>query len=203
MTKPWPRLWAITDASLADEVIAARAEAACAAVGPALVVHLRDKARAKDALRPLALELRRITRAHGAMLVVGDRRTLAEDVGADGFHGPCEGPPPAGMRWSLPAHDDEEARAAAARGAHAILVSPIFATPGKGTPRGVDAIASARAAAPGLAVYALGGVKAENAAECVRAGADGVAAIRAIFGAEDAGAAARALLEAAAREVGR
>lgn len=90
------------------------------------------------------------------------------------------------------AHDDDGVRAASEAFASAALVSPIFATPDKGASRGVAALASARAIVDAarrprrLLVYALGGVTAANAAACAEAGADGVAAIRALYEAASA-----------------
>lgn len=81
---------------------------------------------------------------------------------------------------SVPAHSDDDVSAAARDGASAVLVSPIFETPGKGPARGVGALTSARVAGSGLSIYALGGVDATNAASCIASGADGVAVIRAI-----------------------
>ncbi|HEY8075187.1 MAG TPA: thiamine phosphate synthase, partial [Labilithrix sp.] len=78
----------------------------------------------------------------------------------------------------------EDVIAAAREGASAVYVSPIFATPGKGAPRGLDAIRRARELAGDMLVYALGGVDASNAAACITAGADGVALIRAFFDAD-------------------
>ena len=46
-----------------------------------------------------------------------------------------------------------------------------------------------------FAIYALGGVGRTNAEECVLAGADGVAAIRALLLASDPGAEARAIYD--------
>lgn len=60
--------------------------------------------------------------------------------------------------------------------ADAVLLSPIFASPGKGAPLGLSAIAPAAQRKP---VIALGGVTASNAAACLASGAAGVAAIRA------------------------
>ncbi len=85
---------------------------------------------------------------------------------------------------SVPAHTDEDVAAAAREGATAVYVSPIFATPGKGAPRGLDALRRARELAGAMHVYALGGVDATNAASCIAAGADGVALIRAFFDAD-------------------
>jgi thiamine monophosphate synthase len=42
-----------------------------------------------------------------------------------------------------------------------------------------------------LPIVGIGGITADNAADCVKAGADGVAVVSAIAGAKDPGAAAR------------
>jgi thiamine-phosphate pyrophosphorylase len=99
-----------------------------------------------------------------------------------------------GGRWiSVPAHDDRDVSDAAAGGATAVYVSPIFETPNKGAPRGLDAIASARELAGETRIYALGGITPENAASCVARGADGVAVIRAVVDAPDPGSALLAI----------
>jgi thiamine monophosphate synthase len=86
-------------------------------------------------------------------------------------------------------------------------VSPIWDTPGAGTvkpaPRGVEALVRARHALDALPsvppmLYALGGVDGSRAASCARAGADGVAVIRALLDAADP-----ALLEQEARLLAR
>lgn len=189
-----PRLWAITEPALGDDELVRRAEIAAATAKGALCIHLRDKARGAEALAPIAARLRAATRAHGAWLAIGDHPALADAVDADAAHGWAgRGARPA---WSVPARSDDDVRRARAAGADVLLVSPIFATPNKGAPRGVGAISSARALAPGLRVYALGGIDATNARACVEAGADGVAVIRALFGAADVAAATRSLLDA-------
>jgi thiamine-phosphate pyrophosphorylase len=74
---------------------------------------------------------------------------------------------------------DEVVRAAG-EGADAAVLSPIFSSPGKGAPLGVEALAAARAAVGArVQLVALGGVTAASAAACFAAGADAVAAIRA------------------------
>jgi thiamine-phosphate pyrophosphorylase len=153
----------------------ARVVRAAAAV-PGFAVQLRDSTDATDdELEPLAAELRAITAAHGALFVVNRRLALARRVSADGFHA-----------WrSAPAHSDAELDAAVAAGATAALVSPIFATPNKGAPRGVGALRAARERAPRTILVALGGVDETNAPLCHAAGADAVAVIRALLDAED------------------
>jgi thiamine-phosphate pyrophosphorylase len=98
--------------------------------------------------------------------------------------------------WTLMValHHDAEITAALALGATAALVSPIFDTPGKGPARGVSALARARALAPGLHLYALGGVTPANARACISAGATGVAVIRALLDAPSPAENWRALL---------
>jgi thiamine-phosphate pyrophosphorylase len=123
--------------------------------------------------------------------------------GLDGVHlgGPLRGKLGSiDAPWiSVPAHTDEDVAEAAHRGASAVYVSPIFATPGKGPARGTDAIERARALAGPTLVYALGGVDASNAEACVAAGADGVAVIRAIAGAPSPVDALRAIDQAVRR----
>jgi thiamine-phosphate pyrophosphorylase len=87
-----------------------------------------------------------------------------------------------------------------------VLVSPVFPSRPPSTleseksPRGVEALGSARREAPrGLAIYALGGVTRDNAARCVAAGADGVALIRGLLSHVEPGSAARAIHDAFAR----
>lgn len=174
-----PRVWAITAPVLSDDELARRVTAACAVGKDALCIHLRDKLRDAARLRPLAVRLREATRAGGSWLAVGDHPALAGEVGADVAHGWAgrAGRAP----WSVPVHTDDDVRRALDVGADVALVSPVFASPGKGSARGLDAIVSARALAPRLALYALGGVDASNARACLDAGADGVAVVRAVF----------------------
>ena len=81
-------------------------------------------------------------------------------------------------------------------GADGALVSAIFASPGKAVGRGVEALRTARTVGGDtFLIYALGGVDRSNAPECVMAGADGVAAIRALLLASDPGAEARAIYD--------
>ncbi len=209
-----------------EEVI----EVAGAALAPgAFAVQLRDKAASRADLARSARALRAVTARVGARLLVNaptiEALDVSADAGADGAHVPCLADRIAGARerlgaaaWiSTPAHTDDGVRVARSAGATMVLVSPIFASPGKGAPRGVDALTRARAcasavtaapadavtatsasavtAAPAdaLVVLALGGVDASRVAACADAGAHGVAVIRALLDAEDAASTARAL----------
>jgi thiamine-phosphate pyrophosphorylase len=86
----------------------------------------------------------------------------------------------------------DEAVAAEALGADYIGAGPVWATPTKpdaGPPLGLDGLA-ALCAAVSRPVVAIGGIDASNAADCLAAGASGVAVVRA---ATDARALRRAM----------
>jgi thiamine-phosphate pyrophosphorylase len=155
------------------------------------VVLLRDKDLPRDERAALARSLRDETRAAGAALVVAADVALAAEVGADGAHLPSDradelmrarsqlGP----TTWlSIACHAPDEVARAARHGASAALLSPIFQSPGKGSPIGIAALREARRLLPlgaSCALVALGGVDRENAKLCLDEGADGVASIRA------------------------
>jgi thiamine-phosphate pyrophosphorylase len=206
-----PPVVLVTDPSVPFAHTCAVVRAAGAALGAGrLLVQLRDKASPEPVVLARALELRAVTRSVDARLVVNGPLAVAAAAAADGVH-LGGAPEPLATRLAaaraalgphalvtVPAHDDDDVRTAQACGVTAVLVSPIFATPGKGPPRGVAALSAARvivgnAAHPWL--YALGGVSAETAATCAAAGADGVAVIRALLGlpVHEVGARAEAL----------
>jgi len=192
------RVTLVTDPRYDEERIVSVVERAAPNVA-GFAVQLRDRTnRTDEELLPFAMRLREITARHGALLVVNRRVELARRIGADGIHAPVsetETETESESAWrSAPAHSDRDVQNARIARVDAVLVSPIFSTPGKGHARGIAAIASARSIAPGLQIIALGGVDPANARSCFAAGASGVAVIRALLDAEDPAAAARALL---------
>jgi thiamine-phosphate pyrophosphorylase len=188
-------------------------DAATALGGHRLLVQLRDKEADEASLLATAQALRAATSELGAQLVINGALAIARQVAADGIHlpgrrsaaemaGACAAAREVLGRAALvtvAAHDDDDVRHATLAGASAILVSPIFETPGKGPARGLDALRAARAIVdaarhdPPLHVYALGGITGANAAACIEAGADGVAAIRALYEGAERGELLRAL----------
>ncbi len=186
-----PRVLQITDtAALPESALFRRLEALAALPEPArraFAVQLRDPDLPGRALLALGARLREATRALGAALVVNDRIDLALALGADGLHlgrrsvtvADARSLLPEGTWISVACHDVPDVARAAALGADAAVLSPIFASPGKGPPIGVDALRAAQEAAPGIQIVALGGVDRAGAEACFAAGADAVAAIRA------------------------
>lgn len=132
----------------------------------------------------------------GARILINDRLDVAFAAGAAGIHLGGEslpvsevarwpaiklgGPVPAGFLIGRSCHSTSEAIAAARDGADYLFFGPVFATPSKqsyGPPQGTRMLAEVCRAVE-VPVLAIGGITEENAAECLRAGAAGMAAIR-------------------------
>jgi thiamine-phosphate pyrophosphorylase len=167
--------------AIVDELETAR----IAVEGGATVVQWR----LKDVPRVDVVERGRATRSlcarFGVPFVVNDDIEAALMLGADGIHlgREDEGAETAkehGLMLGLSATTLEEARAADGR-ADYIGAGPVWATPSKpdaDPPIGLDGLREL-CAGVSTPVVAIGGVDASNAADCIRAGAFGVAVIRA------------------------
>jgi len=158
------------------------AGARAAAGDGATVVQLRRKGASTE-------ELVEAGRGFGdleATFVVNDDVEAALRLGADGVHlgrgdPGAERAVAAGLLLGTSAATIDEARAGEALGAAYVGAGPVWATPTKpdaDPPIGLDGLA-AICAAVSVPVVAIGGVDAANAADCIRAGAAGVAVVRA------------------------
>ena len=108
-------------------------------------------------------------------ILVNGRSDVALAAGADGVHLPATTPREClpGLLVARSCHTLEEVRAAQA---DLVTFGPVFESPGKGEPVGLEAL---REACEGkVPVFALGGVTWENAADCMAVGAEGIAGIR-------------------------
>lgn len=138
-----------------------------------------------------------------ALVFINDRLDVALSAGAAGVHLGGEslragdairwcrdGNAPAGFRIGVSCHSIEDVREAERAGADYVFFGPVFDTPAKrkfGAPQGIAKLAEACSAVR-IPAIAIGGVDASNAAECIRAGASGIAAIRMFQEATDAAA---------------
>ena len=166
-------------------------------------IQVREKDLAADDLLALARRIVAAVRMEGGptRVLVNGPAEVALEAGADGVHLP--GSAMAGAVEEVRAayrhagkeaivsracHDIEEVRAA--RDASLIVFAPVFekvsGSDGEGPGRGVglEILSEACRAAGPVPVIALGGVTRGNAAECVAAGAAGVAGIRLFLGDE-------------------
>jgi thiamine-phosphate pyrophosphorylase len=137
--------------------------------------------------RALARLVRAWIKAGGASVLVNDRADVAIACGAAGVHLRDRSISPASIRRIAPpdfvitvaCHDEAGVMRAADEGADYAVLAPIFAPlskPVTAPPLGVGALRSI-ASKTGIPVIALGGITAENAPQCVEAGAAGVAGI--------------------------
>ena len=144
----------------------------------ATVVQLRLKAPTAE-----VVERGHGFRGLGTLFVVNDDVEAALELGADGVHlGQAdEGADLARARGLLLGRSATTYEEAVAADADYLGVGPIWPTPSKddaAEPLGVGELARICAAVR-IPVIAIGGVDASNAVECIRAGAAGVAVIRA------------------------
>lgn len=105
---------------------------------------------------------------------------------------------PAGRLIGRSCHTLEGAIQAARAGADFITFGPVFDTPSKrgyGPPRGLAELHGVCATVP-IPVFALGGVTVDRIAECIEAGAHGVAMIGTVWDDSDPVAALRRCLDA-------
>lgn len=197
---PLPRLMLVTDRhrTLGRDLVRVVGEALA---GGVRLVQLREKDLAEKEAAAL-LERLLAAAPPGSVLLVNGRPELARRYGV-GLHLPAGVPRPSQLPalWGRAVHGEDEARAALREGPAYILLGNVFPTPSKPgrAGAGMDAVrrvarsCAARGDGP-VALYAIGGIGAENAAEVTAAGAYGVAVCGAILEATEPGAAAAAII---------
>lgn len=155
-------------------------------------VQIREKDLSGRALAEVTGEALRRLPASGRILV-NDRLDVACVAGAAGVHlGEQslrvqqarrfikERKLPADFLVGVSTHSLQAAKAAESGGANYIIFGPVFPTPSKlayGPPQGVEKLAQV-CRKVSIPVLAIGGITAQNLAECAAAGAAGIAAIR-------------------------
>lgn len=213
-SRPCPRLVALSDeARLAGPEAQDRIEALARAGCPAVL--LRPGSMPARSFHDLAVRARAICGEAGTELWIGDRADVALAVGADGVQLSARGLSLAGARRVLgealrlgrSAHAADETARAAVEGADHVVLGTIFATASHldVSPAGVGLISEARRAieATGrrVPILAIGGMTAERATRVVAAGAWGVAALSALWDADDPAVAVSAFLAALGGEL--
>ena len=194
-------LYAITDRGcLRGRDLAEQVELALQ--GGVTCVQLRDKELDTDELVQEARVLAEICHRYGAPLIINDDYRAAMLSGADGVHVGIEDAPVSEIRHiagedfiiGATAKTVEQARAAQKMGADYLGVGAVFPSPTKKnairiTPDDLRAIT----ASVKIPVTAIGGITADNVKEINGCGHRGIAAVSAVFAADDVRAAAQQL----------
>ena len=201
-------LYLVLDPVLCADIGMVETARAAVAAG-ATIVQLRDKHASTSAIIETGLALKQALAGSNALLIVNDDVDAAIAIGADGVHIGQEdrdadntrrliGPD---MILGLSVETEALASAIDASIVDYAGIGPVFATPTKPDhkqPIGFDGLARIIKLCPVPSV-AIGGLKAEHAAEALAAGADGLAVVSAICGKPDP-AAATALIADAIKE---
>lgn len=171
-----------------------------ALAGGAAVVQFRDKSGDARWRLEAASTIRDLCHAVGVPLIVNDDVELAKRAGADGVHiGRHDGDVAAvraavgaGLLLGVSCYNDlDRARAAVAAGADYLAFGRIYPSGTKpgAVSCGFEVLREARCLERSL--VAIGGITPENGAPVIEAGADFLAAIGAVFSADDVADAAR------------
>jgi len=186
-------VYALTPDSLDTEDLLLRARQALK--GGVQVLQYRNKI-ADPALRlAQAHALRNLTQAFDAALIVNDDAQFAAVVGADGVHLGAKDGSVSGARAILGSdkligvscyNQLQLARDAVTAGADYVAFGAFFSSTVKpdAVVATLDLLSNARSEL-GVPIVAIGGITAENGAALVRAGADALAVISAVFDAAD------------------
>jgi len=171
------------------------------------LIQLREKDLPLRELERLATEAARVCRESGtAKLLINSRADVALACDADGVHLTSHDMSPGDARalWDISmrrrpharnctlgvsCHTPDEVWLAESHGADFAVFGPVFEKHGSATSVGLEELRRACARSQpvakteagksvGMPVLALGGVTLENAADCLQAGAAGIAAIR-------------------------
>lgn len=150
------------------------------------LIQIREKKLSARQLFELVSEAVKITKNSGTQLLVNDRSDIAFAADADGVHLASTSLSCAVTRRNFPenfivgvsAHTAQEAAEAKSQGADFITYSPIFYTPEKGEPKGLDELSKVCKKLNPFSVVALGGIDETNYASVLENGARGFAAIR-------------------------
>lgn len=205
MAEKYYQLCLVTDSALANGRSLAGIVAA-AVNGGVTLVQLREKTASTRAFIEQAKVLKRLLAPLRVPLLINDRIDVALAAGADGAHVGQQDMPVALARQLLgPAAiiglsitELGQVRDRGVELADYLGVGPIFAQSTKldaTPPLGLDGLAEIRRAT-GKPIVAIGGVSAANADAVRSVGADGIAVVSAIMGADDPRAAAAALVAA-------
>ncbi|WP_457644309.1 thiamine phosphate synthase [Persephonella sp.] len=146
--------------------------------------QLREKDLPSYELFEYAVKMEKLLKGYDAFFTVNERVDIAVLTGAVGVHLPEKSIPVDVVKHKFPdliigksCHSLESALNAEREGADYIFFSPIFKTPGKGRPVGLEELRKVVRKVK-IPVYALGGITEDRIPDVLDTGAYGVAGIR-------------------------
>ncbi len=152
------------------------------------LIQIREKQLTARSLFELTAAVTAIARGSSTRILVNDRADIAAGAGADGVHLTTRSLAADVIRKTFGAkfligastHSLIESRDVCRQGADFAVFGPVFPSPAKekyGPPLGLMKLSEAARDLAPFPLIALGGISVENARECLRAGAAGVAGI--------------------------
>jgi thiamine-phosphate pyrophosphorylase len=152
------------------------------------IIQIREPQLSARELATAARSLleKRGARTRACRILINDRADVAIATGADGVHLKSNWPAvclfrkiaPPGFIVSVACHSIDDVRRAADKGADYAVLAPIFQPLSKPDSRPLAGLKAIREAAQfAVPIIALGGITEQNAADCIAAGAAGVAGI--------------------------
>jgi thiamine-phosphate pyrophosphorylase len=150
------------------------------------LIQIREKKLTAKLVFKLASEAAEITKNSNTKLLVNDRADIALAAKADGVHLTENSISAEIIRRSFPknfitgvsTHSIETAEKAKTEGADFVTFSPVFSSPGKDVPKGLEKLAEVCERLKPFPVVALGGIDETNYRTVLETGASGFAAIR-------------------------
>ena len=191
LSRQTPLVYLISDGSITDKNYQSKSAEFQQLVKAAVdfripLIQIREKKIYARHLFDLTTAIVDLTRSSGTRVLVNDRLDIAIAAGADGVHLTASSVPVDFVRRKVPddfliavsSHSQVELDAARSRGADLAVFGPVFESPGKAKPIGLDGFTTAINANPEFPVLGLGGIDQTNFRQVLDAGAAGFAAIR-------------------------
>ena len=186
-----PLVYLISDGSITNENYRDRSAKLLSVVAVAAdakipLIQIREKRLSGRGLYELVVAVMKLARPSMTRVLVNDRMDVAIAAGADGVHLPSNSVPVEVVRHFAPekfligvsAHSTAEIAKARSAGADFAVLGPVYASPGKGKPIGLEELHSAVSNYPEFPILGLGGIDETNYRDVLERGAAGFAAMR-------------------------
>jgi thiamine-phosphate pyrophosphorylase len=205
MSLPFPRLYAVIDPTQTSGRSPVELAGLLLDAGVRLIQYRAKHATSRELLE-ISQQIAERARKAKAIFIVNDRADVALAVDADGVHlGQDDLPPDLARKVLKPGkwigystHNLDQVKEAERTSADYVAIGPVFPTRSKENPDpvvGLEGLRQARQATR-KPLVAIGGITAANARSAIDAGADAVAVISDLVGAQDVRARAQEFLNA-------